>query len=88
MIDYVRENCSKWKVQPELVYGDAFQDCLILVFGSPRTAIYAHMDSIGFTVGYDKQLINIGGPRTIDGLHLVGSDSVGEIDTVLMVIDE
>lgn len=88
LIDYVRENCSKWKVQPELVYGDDFQDCLILVFGSPRTAIYAHMDSIGFTVGYDKQLIKIGGPRTIDGMHLVGSDSVGEIETELMVIDE
>lgn len=88
LIEYVRANCSKWKVQPELVYGDHFQDCLILIFGKPRTAIYAHMDSIGFTVGYDKELIKIGGPRTIDGMQLVGSDSKGEIETELMVIDE
>jgi putative aminopeptidase FrvX len=88
LIQYVRENSSKWKVEPKLIFGDPFRDCLILVFGKPRTSIYAHMDSIGFTVGYGKDLIKIGGPRTIDGLHLVGSDSLGEIETELMVIDE
>jgi putative aminopeptidase FrvX len=51
LIQYVRENSSKWKVEPKLIFGDPFQDCLILVFGKPRTSIYAHMDSIGFTVG-------------------------------------
>jgi putative aminopeptidase FrvX len=88
LIEHVQSNASKWKVQPELIYGDHFQDCLILVFGNPRTAIYAHMDSIGFTVGYGKELIRIGGPRAIDGMQLVGSDSQGEIETELMVIDE
>jgi putative aminopeptidase FrvX len=88
LIEHVQSNASKWKVQPELIYGDHFQDCLILVFGDPRTAIYAHMDSIGFTVGYGKELIRIGGPRAIDGMQLVGSDSQGEIETELMVIDE
>lgn len=88
LINHVKENCSKWISQPELVHGDPFQDCLILVFGKPRTAIYAHMDSIGFTVGYGKDLIKIGGPRTIDGMQLVGCDSQGEIETELMVIDE
>lgn len=88
LLGYVKEHAVKWKVQPKMVYGDPFQDCLILVFGNPRTAIYAHMDSIGFTVGYGKELIKIGGPRTIDGMQLVGSDSQGEIETELMVIDE
>jgi putative aminopeptidase FrvX len=46
------------------------------------------MDSIGFTVGYGKNLIKIGGPRTIDGMELVGSDSQGEIETELMVIED
>jgi putative aminopeptidase FrvX len=46
------------------------------------------MDSIGFTVGYDKELIKIGGPKTIDGIQLVGSDSIGEIETELMVIED
>jgi putative aminopeptidase FrvX len=88
VIRYVEENKKNWAVQPELVYGDEFQDCLILVFGTPRTAIYAHLDSIGFTSGYDKELIKIGGPRTIEGMQLVGSDSQGEFETELMVIED
>lgn len=87
IIDYVKTNSPNWTVQPELVYGKGFQDCLILVFGEPRTAIYAHMDSIGFSVGYDKDLIKVGGPRTIDGMQLVGSDSQGEIETELIIIE-
>jgi putative aminopeptidase FrvX len=88
VIDYVQTNSKNWKRIPELIYGDEFQDCLILVFGQPKTAIYAHMDSIGFTVGYDKELIKIGGPRAIDGMQLVGSDTQGEIETELMVIED
>jgi putative aminopeptidase FrvX len=88
IIDYVKTNQGSWKVQPHLFYGDGFQDCLVLVFGKPRTAIFAHMDSIGFTVGYGKNLIKIGGPRTIDGMQLVGSDSQGEIETELLVIED
>lgn len=88
LIQYVNENKAKWKVQPELFYGDDFQDTLILVFGKPRTAIYAHTDSIGFTVGYNNNLIKIGGPKLEEGFELVGSDSLGEIETELMVIEE
>ena len=75
IVEYVRENAINWTVNPEIIEGNGLQDCIILVFGKPRTAIYAHMDSIGFTVGYDKELIKIGGPRTIDGIQLVGEDS-------------
>lgn len=88
LIQYINENKAKWKVQPELFYGDDFQDTLILVFGKPRTAIYAHTDSIGFTVGYNNNLIKIGGPKLEEGFELVGSDSLGEIETELMVIEE
>lgn len=88
IIDYIETNSSDWSVQPEIIHGKGFQDCLIVVFGKPTTAIYAHMDSIGFSVGYDKELIKVGGPRAIDGLQLVGSDSQGEILTELMVIEE
>lgn len=88
IIDHVNNNKENWKSQPEIIEGKGFQDCLILVFGKPSTAIYAHIDTIGFSVGYDKELIKIGGPRTIDGMQLVGSDSLGEIQTELMVIEE
>lgn len=87
IIDYVTTESKNWKVQPEIIAGKGFQDCLILIFGKPRTAIYAHLDSIGFSTGYDKELIKIGGPRLIDGIQLVGSDSIGEIETELMVIE-
>lgn len=88
IVEYVANNAASWKVQPKVISGDGFQDCVILVFGKPTTAIYAHTDTIGFTVGYDKELIKVGGPRTIDGMQLVGSDSQGEIVTELMVIEE
>ena len=88
LIQYINENKTKWNVQPEMFYGDDFQDTLILVFGKPRTAIYAHTDSIGFTVGYNNNLIKIGGPKLEEGFELVGSDSLGEIETELMVIEE
>ena len=85
LISYVEKNKSSWKVQPELIYGDNFQDCLLLKFGNPRTAVFAHMDSIGFTVRYGKQLIKLGGPRLINGIGLVGKDSIGDIDCKLVV---
>ena len=61
LLNYIKENQSNWRVQPKIIEGEDFQDCLILVFGQPKTAIYAHIDSIGFTVGYDHELIKIGG---------------------------
>jgi putative aminopeptidase FrvX len=87
IIEYVKTESKNWKVQPEIIAGEGFQDCVILVFGKPRTAIYAHMDTIGFSVGYNRELIKVGGPRLIDGIELVGSDSQGEIETELMVIE-
>ncbi len=88
IINYVQENKSNWKVQPELVHGAEFQDCLILKFGQPRTAIFAHMDSIGFTVRYGKELVKLGGPRLVSGIQLIGEDSHGPIETELIVNQE
>lgn len=80
LIQYVKENSNNWTVQPKLVYGDNFQDCLILVFGTPKTAIYAHMDSVGYTVGYNNELLKIGGPQAKEGSLLLGEDSLGTIE--------
>lgn len=88
ILNYVAAHSSSWKVAPKIIQGQGFQDCVILIFGQPRTAIYAHMDSIGFTVGYDNELIRIGGPKVVDEeIHLVGSDSRGEIEAELMLIE-
>ena len=80
IIDYVNTNMHNWKVKPKIYSGDGFQDSIILSFGKPKTAIYAHMDSIGFTVKYNNEIIKIGGPVVKNGIELVGSDSKGKIE--------
>lgn len=85
----IAENEKSWKVKPKVIHGDEFQENIILVFGpNPRTAIFAHLDSIGFTVRYGKQLVKIGGPVIEDGIRLVGTDSQGEIECELKVDEE
>ena len=80
LLDYIDDYISNFKVKP-IVITDNIQDCIILKFGKPKTAIFSHIDSIGFTVRYGKELIKIGGPKTNDGIKLVGKDSKGEILT-------
>lgn len=88
LLDYIKKNKKSWKVKPKVYSGDGFQDCIVLVFGKPRTAIFAHIDSIGFTVRYGKQLVKIGGPRTIDGFDLVGEDSKGKAEVKLRLAED
>ena len=71
LLDYIKKEKKNWKHKPTIYADDNFQDCIVLVFGKPRTAVFAHIDSIGFTVRYGKQLVKIGGPRTTPGFHLV-----------------
>lgn len=85
ILDYVKANQDKWTSIPEIVHGPEFQDCLLLVFGKPTTAIFAHIDSIGFTTRYDNQLIAIGGPDVENGYELTGHDTLGPIDCNLIV---
>jgi putative aminopeptidase FrvX len=85
LIDYVNKESNHWKQKPELLYGDGLQDCLVLVFGKPRTAIFAHIDTIGYTVGYNRDLIKVGGPDTKEGFRLWGNDSQGEIDCKIIM---
>jgi putative aminopeptidase FrvX len=83
LLAYIKREKKKWKVQPEIIEGEEFQDCLILKFGKPRTAIFAHMDSVGFTVRYFNQLLPIGSPEAEMGTLLVGEDSLGPIECEL-----
>jgi putative aminopeptidase FrvX len=83
LLRYIQKEAKKWLVQPEVFMGDELQDCIILKFGKPRTAIFAHMDSIGFTVRYGNQLLPIGSPDAETGTVLVGEDSFGRIECLL-----
>ncbi len=88
ILTHVEKNKSQWITPPEVIHGKGFQDAVILVFGKPRTAVFAHTDTIGFTAAYGNTLYKIGGPKIADGIQLVGKDTIGEIETELMVIED
>ncbi len=83
LLKYIQKEKKNWKSKPEIFHGDGFQDCIVLKFGKPRTAIFAHMDTIGFTVRYFNQLITIGSPDAESGTKLVGEDGQGPIECTL-----
>lgn len=85
LLNYIQQEQAGWSNLPTVLSGEEFQDCIILVFGKPRTAVFAHVDSIGFTVRYGRELVRIGGPDVENGYRLVGHDGLGHIDCTLIV---
>jgi len=88
LLSYINDNKNKWKTQPQVFYGEDFQDSIVLIFGKPRTAIFAHIDNIGFTVRYRNQLVKIGGPQLKNGTLLRGTDSKGHIECEVLIDTE
>ena len=88
ILQYIDQHSSEWKTIPHVFSGDGFQDTIVLVFGKPTTAVYAHLDTIGYSTGYSKNLIRVGGPRNIDGTLLVGNDSNGACEAEIMLIED
>jgi putative aminopeptidase FrvX len=82
LLNHIAKESKAWKVKPQIIE-KGLQDCFILKFGKPRTAIFAHMDSIGFTVRYQNQLLPIGSPDADAGTKLIGKDSLGAIECEL-----
>lgn len=83
LLQYIQQSKKKWKTKPEIFHGEGFQDCIVLKFGKPRTAIFAHMDTVGFTVRYFNQLLSVGSPDAEAGTKLIGHDSHGPIECEL-----
>lgn len=83
LLSKIAERKGNWKVIPQIYSGEDFHDCILLKFGNPRTAIFAHMDTIGFMVRYGNQLVSVGGPEIIDGIDLIGEDEFGPIECKL-----
>jgi putative aminopeptidase FrvX len=63
------------------IHFERIQDNLIAWRGRPQVALFAHVDTVGFTLGYDRDLVRIGGPHveggealrsTIDGVTYRG----------------
>lgn len=87
ILNYIQENQGSWQVKPEVFYGEDFQNCIVLAFGKPRTAVFAHMDSIGFTVRYNNQLVKIGSPVVKNGDVLKGYVDGKQIEFPLQIVN-
>ena len=81
---HIEERKTTWNVFPIVYSGDEFHDCILLKFGDPRTAVFAHIDTIGFMTRYSNELIPVGGPEIYPETRLVGSDSLGEIECKIL----
>ena len=79
LLDYVKKEQKNWLHTPQILEGEGLQDCLILVFGQPSTAVYVHIDTVGFTARYENQLLSIGSPEYTKNDSLVGCDNLGDI---------
>jgi putative aminopeptidase FrvX len=88
LLSHIAKRRNGWKVQPEIFSGSKFQDCLLLKFGVPKTAVFAHIDTIGFMTRYQNQLIPVGGPEIVKDMVLSGKDSKGEILCKIIGDDE
>lgn len=83
LLKSIAQRKKSWNVLPEIYFGEDFHDCILLKFGEPRTAVFAHIDTIGFMSRYNNQLISVGGPEIIEDTILEGNDSLGEISCKL-----
>jgi len=79
LLQYINERKNDWNVLPKVYSGESFHDCILLKFGHPRTAVFAHIDTVGFMTRYSNQLISVGGPEIIEDALVEGADSMGEI---------
>ncbi len=72
LVKYFEEHSASFKVKPQIFHGPGFQDMVIAVFGKPRTAIFAHTDTVGYCVAHGKELFKVGNPKAEDGTKLQG----------------
>ena len=78
LLDYINKHKKCWKKKPKIVYGEKFNNMIILVFGKPRTAVLAHMDEIGFMAGNKNRLFEIGNTEVKKGDKLYGYNNKNE----------
>lgn len=79
ILEHAHQRSNGWKVRPEIFFGENFHDCILLKFGNPSTAVFAHIDTVGFMTRYQNQLVPVGGPEIIEGTRLIGRDTKGEV---------
>jgi len=69
--DFVEAQCRNVPGATVTRYGDL----VLAVRGRPKVAVFAHVDTIGFTQGYERNLIPIGGP------FVEGGEAIREVES-------
>jgi len=87
LLTWIKNEMKNWKCKPVIHYGGEFQNAIVLIFGKPRTAVYAHIDNIGFITRYDNELIPVGHPRVETG-YLLHTDPAYSKKTFRLVADQ
>jgi putative aminopeptidase FrvX len=85
ILKYLCDNNKSFKTTPQVFSGAGFQDMVIAVFGEPRTAIFAHTDTVAYCTAYDNELVKIGNPKAADGTRLKGYVD-GKIENAVLKI--
>ena len=62
---------------PEATLLQRIGNTVLAQCGQPRTAVFAHLDTVGFTQGYDNRLIPAGSPQATPGVRLRSTQPQG-----------
>lgn len=86
--DYIRQDESL-NSRCTIIDKSDLQDNLIVRVGEhPRTALFVHIDTTGFMVGFGNELIPIGSPAAVEGDELVGKDDKGSVCAKVQIPDK
>lgn len=88
VLAYAQNHQYTWKSTPQIWTGNGFQDNIALIFGKPKRAFYAHMDTVGYTIRYDNNVIPIGGPDGKTGDLMVFEQDGSILHTRLIMEEE
>lgn len=88
ILKYFSENSHSFKTTPQVLSGAGFQDMVIAVFGEPRTAVFAHTDTVAYCTAYDRELVKIGNPKAPDGTKLQGYIKGEKVEAVLRITEK
>lgn len=80
---YLTQYGYTWKQKPRVYKAHTLNDSIVWVFGKPRVAMFVHIDTVGFMVRYQQELLTIGSPVTTEGTKLIGYDRFGKVEATL-----
>lgn len=86
LLDWIYKNLCTKDGGPKVI--DDYFGSVILIFGKPRTAAFAHIDSTGFTVRYFNEIIEIGSPGFKDGDCITGFNGKERIEASIKIDKE